>query len=401
MDTGGGKIKQHVLLLILVFSIALIGLGAVNATDPVTTNGTSNTTLNTTVSSSSYSISTNASKVTKQSTTTMKGYWMFSSSAAKLNSNSAAALKKSGITDVFVCTRDINGKYHYSELKNAITQLKKYGIKVHAWIVCFNYNGNFVNPSGYYSKKVKVYVKTTKHWGIKHKYKVKKKVWYKSWYKYYGKWHYKWKYTWKYVTKYKKGWIYKPVYKYVTKKGYNTSYNKKLIAAIKNINDNYAVSGIHLDYVRYSGSAKYNHAAYQQPGGVSGAVNAVTSFVKSVRSVVTKNLSAAVMPEGTKNAYYYGQDYGRLADYLDFLVPMTYQGNYNANNSWITDKITYIVSKAKGKPVYAGLTTYGSDCSLKSLSLNALQKDVISANEGGASGFVLFRYGFGCSYVPT
>ncbi len=401
MDTGGGKIKQHVLLLILVFSIALIGLSTVNAADPVTTNDTSNTTLNTTVSSSSYTASTNASKVTKQSTTTMKGYWMFSSSAAKLNSNSAAALKKSGITDVFVCTRDINGKYHYSELKNAITQLKKYGINVHAWIVCFNYNGHFVNPSGYYSKKVKVYVKTTKYWGIKSKYKVKKKVWHKSWYKYRGKWHYKWKYTWKYVTKYKKGWIYKPVYKYVTKTGYDTSYNKKLIAAIKYINDNYAVSGIHLDYVRYSGVAKYGNAAYQQQGGVNAAVNAVTKFVKSVRSVVTKKLSAAVMPEGTKNAYYYGQDYGRLADYLDFMVPMTYHGNYNANNAWITKQIQYIVSNAKGKPVYAGLTTYCSDSNLKSLSLNALQNDVISANGGGASGFVLFRYGFGCSYVPT
>ena len=378
-----------------------MGLSAVNATNPVTTNGTSNVTLNKTLSSYSCAISTNISKVTKQSTATMKGYWMFSSSAAKLNSNSAAALKKKGITDVFVCTRDIHGKYHYSELKNAITQLKKYGIKVHAWVVCFNYNGHFVNPSGYYSKKVKVYVKTTKHWGIKHKYKVKKKVWYKSWYKYYGKWHYKWKYTWKYVTKYKKGWIYKPVYKYVTKKGYNTSYNKKLIAAIKNINDNYAVSGIHLDYVRYSGCAEKHHAAYQQLGGVNGGVNAVTSFVKRVRSVVTKQLSAAVMPEGANNSYYYGQDYGKLADYLNFFVPMTYQGNYNANNTWITDKITYIVSKAKGKPVYAGLTTYGSDCSLKSLSLNALQNDVKSARDGGASGFVLFRYGFGCSYVPT
>jgi hypothetical protein len=385
------------LLVVLIFGIVLIGLSAVNATDSTAINDTSNSTLN----SSSNTTSTNMSKVTKQSTSSMKGYWMFSSSAAKLNSNSAAALKKNGITDVFVCTRDTSGKYHYSELNNAISQLSKYGIKVHAWIVCFKYGGSFVNPSGYYSKKVRVYVKTTKYWGIKSKYKVKKKIRYKSWYIYRGKWHYKWKYTWKYVTKYRKGWIYKPVYKYVTKTGYDTSYNEKLIAAIKNINDNYAVCGIHLDYVRYSGVAKYGNAAYQQHGGVNAAVNAVTGFVKSVRSVVTKELSAAVMPEGTKNAYYYGQDYGRLADYLDFLVPMTYQGNYNANNAWITDKIKYIVSNVKGKPVYAGLTTYCSDSNLKSLSLNALQQDINSANVGGASGFVLFRYGFGCSYVPT
>lgn len=387
------------LLAIVIFSILLIGLSAVNATDPVTTNGTSNTTLNATLNSSNSTTSTNTSKVTKQSTGVMKGCWMFSSSAAKLNSNSAAALKKKGITDVFVCTRDVNGKYHYSELKNAITQLKKYGIKVHAWITCFKYNGNFVNPSGYYTKKVRVYVKTTKYWGNK-AYKVKKKVWHKSWYKYYGKWYYKWKYTGKYVTKYKKGWIYKPVYKYVTKK-YYTSYNKNLIASIKYINDNYAVDGIHLDYVRYSGVARYGHAAYQQSGGVNAAVNAVTTFVKNVRSVVTKKLSAAVMPEGTKNAYIYGQDYGKLASYLDFLVPMTYEGNYNANNAWITKQTQYIVNQSKGKPVYAGLTTYYSDSNLNSLSLSALQKDVNSARAGGASGFILFRYNFGCSCVPT
>ena len=53
------------------------------------------------------------------------------------------------------------------------------------------------------------------------------------------------------------------------------------------------------------------------------------------------------MPEGYSNTYYYGQDYGRLADYLDFLVPMTYPGNYNVNNAWIAKEIKYIVSRAK------------------------------------------------------
>ena len=391
------------LLTILIFSVVLMGSSAVNATDPVTTNDTSNVTLNKTLSSYSCATSTNISKVTKQSTATMKGYWMFSSSAAKLNSNSSAALKKKGITDVFVCTRDIHGKYHYSELKNAINQLKKYGIKVHAWVVCFNYNGKFIDPKGYYTKKVPVYVKTTKYWGKKKvAYKVKSKKWHKHWYRSYGKWRYTWRYTWKYVTKYKykNGWRYKPVYKYVTKK-YYTTYYKKLLAGIKYINNNYAVAGIHLDYVRYSGCAEKHHAAYQQLGGVNGGVNAVTSFVKRVRSVVTKQLSAAVMPEGVNNSYYYGQDYGKLAEYLNFFVPMTYQGNYGETNAWITDKVKYIVSQAKGKPVYAGLTTYGSDGNVKSLSLNALQNDVKSARDGGASGFVLFRYGFGCSSVPT
>ena len=59
------------MLAILVFSIVLIGLSAVNATDPATTN---NTTLNSTNGTALH----NTSKVTKQSTSVMKGYWMFS-----------------------------------------------------------------------------------------------------------------------------------------------------------------------------------------------------------------------------------------------------------------------------------------------------------------------------------
>lgn len=398
----------------MVFSIVLIGLSAVNATDPATTN---NTTLNSTNGTALH----NTSKVTKQSTSVMKGYWMFSQD---VNSANATKLKSKGITDVFVLTRGVTGVYHYKELQAAIKKFHPYGIKVHAWIVCFKDDNHFVNPSGCYSYTVKVYVKTTKYLSTKKiAYKVKTKKWYKSWYKswhkYCGKWRYTWsytwKYTWKYATKYKykKAWKYKPVYRYEKRTGHNLTYNNQLISEIASIARKYNIDGIHLDYVRYSGTAKYGNAAYQQPGGVDAAVNAVTAFVRSVSSKInsTNNLditgkphiklSAAVMPEGVKNTYYYGQDYGKLTNYLDFLVPMTYHGNYNANNAWITKQIQYIVSEVKGKPVYAGLTTYCSDSNLKSVSLDALQNDVNSAKIGGAAGFVLFRYNFGCSYVPT
>lgn len=397
----------------MVFGILLIGLSAVSATDLSTNNTTTNdTSLNTSNSQTNNQTKQTVFKAAGN-TPVMKGYWMFSSSAAKLNSTSAAALKKKGITDVFVCTRDVNGKYHYNELQNAIKRLKPYGIKVHAWIVCFKNNGKFVNPSGYYSYTKRVYVKTTKKRvkkKVAYKAKIKKwyKSWYKSWYKYRGKWRYKWRYRWRYVTKYKykKVWKYTKVYKYVKKTGYDLTYNNKLVKEIASITKNYNIDGIHLDYVRYSGSTKYGNAAYQQPGGTTAAVNAVTKFVQSVSNAIDSTnkkyvqLSAALMPEGSSNAKYYGQDYGKLATYLDFLVPMTYQGNYGASNAWITQKAQYIVGQAKGKPVYAGLTTYCSDSNLKALSLSSLQSDVNSAKAGDASGFVLFRYGLGCSSVP-
>ena len=413
---GGGKMKLRGLLAMLIIScITLSGLSIANATD---LDSTANSTLNATKNATLNNTDVNASNTSNSPV--IKGYWIFSQDVASAN---AYDLKSEGITDIFVLTRGTTGVYHKNELQAAINKFHPYGIKVHAWIATFKDNGSFIDPSGYYNYTVKV-ATTAKTWSnIKTAYKVKTKVqyksWYKKWYKSYGKWRYTWrytwKYTWKYVTKYKyvKGWVYTPTYKYETRTGYNLTYNNQLIGEIASIAKNYDVDGIHLDYLRYSGVEQYGNAAYQQFGGLQAAVNAVTTFVSSINNAVNSTnklnmqgksyikLSAALMPEGSINDDYYGQNYGKLADYLDFLVPMTYKGNYGASNSWITDKIQYIVNQAKGKPVYAGLTTYYSDDYLVPLSPYELQDDVNSAQAGGASGFVLFRYGFGYSYVPN
>jgi len=341
-----------------------------------------------------YANSTNSSNLTVNAPV-MKAYWMRWDDLAP-----ASTLVSQGITDVFLLTRGVDGNYHYDKLQWAIDNYKKlYGINVHAWIVCFKDDNSFVNPSGYYCYTTATYIKTVKKWGTKAipyykkvrvgKYKVGKK----------------WKYIYKYVLKYryKKGWIYTPIYSYNTVSGYDTSYNARLLAEIKNINDNYDIAGIHLDYVRYSGVS--SNAACQQPGGTAAAVNTITNFVASVRGVVTKQLSAAVMPEMGSNPSYYAQDYSRLSNYLDFLVPMTYEGNYNKDDSWIKTVTQYVVTDitANGRniPVYDGLTTYWSDTNLRTLSDSELRDDVASARAGGASGFVLFRYGFGNPTVPS
>ncbi|WP_321421321.1 pseudomurein-binding repeat-containing protein [uncultured Methanobacterium sp.] len=161
-----------------------------------------------------------------------------------------------------------------------------------------------------------------------------------------------------------------------------------LVKTIADITTNYDISGIHLDYVRYPGTA-YEH---------SGGTEAITSFVQrvytTVKSIKTKvAVSAALMPEGAVNAYYYGQDYAQLSKYLDFLVPMIYEGNYKEDNEWITTTTAYIVSHST-KPVVAGLQTYQSDDNVVALSAEEINQDIKSALAGGASGFALFRYGW-------
>jgi uncharacterized lipoprotein YddW (UPF0748 family) len=184
----------------------------------------------------------------------------------------------------------------------------------------------------------------------------------------------------------------------------NTTYVNSLISFISSVTkysvNGKNVDGIHLDYVRYPGTAyKY-----------TGATATITSFVQKVYNTVkaidsSVAVSAALMPEGSVNAYYYGQNYTQLSNYLDFLVPMIYKGNYGYDSStgtnskgssgtnWIASKVSYIVSQANGKPVIAGLQTYRSDNDVTAISASELQNDINAAISNGASGYALFRYG--------
>jgi len=177
--------------------------------------------------------------------------------------------------------------------------------------------------------------------------------------------------------------------------GTNPTLVNNLDNNIISIAKNYNVDGIQLDYVRYPGTA-YKHA---------NATEIVTSFVQNIYNNIQKInnqkisgkhkilLSAALMPECDKNAYYYGQDYSKLAPYLNFLVPMIYKGNYNQNTAWIGTITHYIVQHAMGTPVVAGIQTYLSDAKPTPLPANGLINDIIVAIKNGSSGYVLFKYG--------
>jgi len=256
-----------------------------------------------------------------------------------VNSLDPWALKNSGFTDIFVLTKGSSGEFHLDDLRNAINKCYPAGIRVHAWIVCFKDQNTWVDQ---------------------------------------------------------------------TNMAYQTHIINDEILVAANVPN---ISGIHLDYVRYSGLAQYGRAAWQQPGGVDAAVNTITDFVARVRNALNPNLylSAAVMPEanggspdGTYwNRYYYAQDYDRLADFLDFMVPMTYEGNFGQNTAWIGNMIGIIVSKAQKDvagtrtpiPVFAGLLNYRCDSNPEMLPQGELDADIAEAIGHGAKGYVLFRYG--------
>ena len=167
-----------------------------------------------------------------------------------------------------------------------------------------------------------------------------------------------------------------------------TAYFNKKINEIKGYAAISGVSGIHLDYLRYPGTA------YKTSGGTAAISSFVKQTVSAVRSVNPNIVvSCALMPETTSMEKYYGQDYDAISKYVDVVIPMVYKGNYGASSSWITTTTKWYVSHSKGAAVWTGLQTYKSDDDTTKLSSSALTTDVKAAVSGGATGVVLFRYG--------
>lgn len=148
------------------------------------------------------------------------------------------------------------------------------------------------------------------------------------------------------------------------------------------------IDGIHVDYIRYPGTA-LNH---------SDSTSNINSILKSVNEIVRAEnenalISAAVMPEGASNERLYGQNYTDMSKYVDVLCPMVYTGNYNAGNTWLKNQVQFIVDKINDCDVWAGLQTYASDNNITRKSANTLRTESEFARGGGAKGIVHFRFG--------
>jgi hypothetical protein len=183
-------------------------------------------------------------------------------------------------------------------------------------------------------------------------------------------------------------------------KTYNQSYFNSIINRAKTYAAISGVAGIHLDYVRYSGSTTNNNAAYQHnyTNGTITGVGAITEFVRQISTECKKInskiiMSAALMPETVANAKYYGQDTQQLGKYLDVLMPMVYEYNYNQDNTWITKTTKWFVDNAGSAKVWVGLQTYNGDATVQKLSVATLTADCKSAIAGLAAGIALFRWG--------
>ena len=148
------------------------------------------------------------------------------------------------------------------------------------------------------------------------------------------------------------------------------------------------MAGVHLDYMRYGGTA-HKHI---------NAVQSITYIVKKISYAVhsikpNAIVSVAVMPEPDMMLYYYGQDIPQLSKYADALLPMVYKSAYGKNTNWIRSVTKTFVKQSNGAKIWTGIESYKSENNPVSLSYAALMKDARTAMAGGADGVVIFRIG--------
>ena len=180
---------------------------------------------------------------------------------------------------------------------------------------------------------------------------------------------------------------------------YKQEYFDEVIArAVQYVN--YGVDGIHLDYIRFGGTAwKHN------PSEEITATGCVTEFCRQI-NVATKAanpdiiLSAALMPE-PDSEYYYGQDPAQMGQYFDILMPMIYfhSDSYRKGGApWARMVADHFATKGAPAKVWAGLTTYEDTDTAHVVPMNAekiLRDCRMFADSTMAEGVVLFRYGLG------
>lgn len=179
----------------------------------------------------------------------------------------------------------------------------------------------------------------------------------------------------------------------------NNCYKEEVFAAIlsraRTYIEDFGVKGIHLDYIRYPGTA-YKH----NPSPEVTAVGAVTRCCREIRELADRYdeglvTSAALMPEND-GAYYYGQDYNQMGTYLHILMPMIYKYSYHYNDETCRKFANMFASNAGGAACWAGTTTYiGNDSPVTPMDAASILQDCKVYVGTQAGGIVLFRYGLG------
>ena len=180
----------------------------------------------------------------------------------------------------------------------------------------------------------------------------------------------------------------------------NKCYREDLYADIrahaKKYLEDFGVKGLHLDYIRFGGTAS-KHNINAEVNSV-GAVNRCCRELREITDNYDEGLvmSAALMPE-PNTEYAYGQNPAQMGEYIHILMPMEYRYSYGWSDARCKSLTDWFCEHSGGAEVWAGITTYtGNDSSgVKGMDAESLRKDIDIFMDSQADGLVLFRYGLG------
>ena len=160
----------------------------------------------------------------------------------------------------------------------------------------------------------------------------------------------------------------------------------------------YGVDGIHLDYVRFPGTASSHN-----PSAEITAVGAVTEFCRQLNVAVkaaksSAVISAAMMPEAYSENYY-GQNPAQMGAYVDVFIPMVYfrTDGYKNTSTWAINTANHFATRGAPAKVWAGITTYSEPDNHTTTPMTAseIRTDCEIFPGTQSEGVVLFRYGLG------
>ena len=159
--------------------------------------------------------------------------------------------------------------------------------------------------------------------------------------------------------------------------------------------ENWGVKGVHLDYIRFGGTASKHDYSYEVNSVA--AVNRCCREIREITDSYDEGLvtSAALMPE-THAIDAYGQNPKQMAQYIHILMPMIYRyGSYNFSDEGFQSRSDFFADQAAAHDAvsWSGIQTYNANNS--GMTAEELRRDIDLIAASKAQGVILFRYQLG------
>ena len=179
----------------------------------------------------------------------------------------------------------------------------------------------------------------------------------------------------------------------------NQPYFDEKIGELKFYAQTKGLTGIHYDYLRFSGSPQYSGSdeydrAIDNPGGME----AISLFVTQANTAIHEinpnlTISAAIcaMPEHLED--WFGCNYSAVTSSVDAVLPMLYLGSLYKDIHWLSENTKWFRENSKGAEVWAGLQGYINDNNENLVPMAETKMEINTVLDQNATGAIFFRYG--------